>query len=440
MKKDQCNGLPNILTQAIEEMKAVQGTDFSLELVNLAELERKTGISRAKLRKWKDNGFQLCPYDSSSRKPHRLDGFTAILDNLLRAGVHNSEVCFKRLCQEGYTGGRTTIKRYIEEHKDLIPAKRQTVSPQGNRGRRFHTAPGEAYQMDWGFTNVQTNYGKKLRAACFALICHHCGVRYIEFFPNAKQENLFIGMIHGFRYMGIPEYVLTDNMKSVVIKRDWEGRPIWQKDYEAFMTTIGFQTKLCKFRHPFTKGKVERLIRFVKENFLAGRSFWTVTDLNREALEWCREQNQTYHDAMGDVPEHLHDLACSQHVKVLPDTDSIFLYLCPERTVSFDGFVTYEGRRFGVPMSYTGKTARVARNDSTLVIYAAHAPYQILTTHPITWSRQDRFCKDQYLQEQPEEFPTMPVRTTIRQLSRSPEDTALSFEKFDFDKEDGCHE
>jgi hypothetical protein len=91
-------------------------------------------------------------------------------------------------------------------------------------------------------------------------------------------------------------------------------------------------------------------------------------------------------------------------------------------------------------MSYTGKTARVARNDSTLVIYAAHAPYQILTTHPITWSRQDRFCKDQYLQEQPEEFPTMPVRTTIKQLSRSPEDTALSFEKFDFDKEDGCHE
>ena len=91
---------------------------------------------------------------------------------------------------------------------------------------------------------------------------------YVEFFPNAKQENMFIGMIHSFIYLGIPKIVLTDNMKSVVIERDGEGKPIWQKDYEIFMKTIGFATKLCKVTHPFTKGKVERLIRFVKENFL----------------------------------------------------------------------------------------------------------------------------------------------------------------------------
>lgn len=50
------------------------------------------------------------------------------------------------------------------------------------------------------------------------------------------------------------------------------------------MKTVGFQTKLCKPRHPFTKGKVERLVRFAKENFLVGRVFWNITDLNRAAL------------------------------------------------------------------------------------------------------------------------------------------------------------
>jgi transposase len=63
--------------------------------------------------------------------------------------------------------------------------------------------------------------------------------------------------------MGIPQKGLTDNMKSVVIKRDFEGRPVWNHDYEAFMKAVGFETKLCKPRHPFTKGKVERLVRFV---------------------------------------------------------------------------------------------------------------------------------------------------------------------------------
>jgi transposase len=241
-----------------------------------------------------------------------LNGYVAVLNTLLTNGISNSSICFQRLQQEGYMGSLTTIKRYITNHKSLIPAKRQQSMPQGNRGRRFVTEPGEAYQMDWGFTNVTTNYGRTLRAACFAMICHHCGQRYIEFFPNAKQENLFIGMIHAFQYMGVPAYILTDNMKSVVIKRDWSGQPIWQKDYEAFMKTIGFQTKLCKPRHPFTKGKVERLIRFVKDNFLIDRTFWNVTDLNRAALAWCNVQNTTYHAAVDGVPEQIHDALCSK--------------------------------------------------------------------------------------------------------------------------------
>lgn len=91
-------------------------------------------------------------------------------------------------------------------------------------------------------------------------------------------------MIHAFLFMGVPRHVLTDNMKSVVTGRDAQGHPIWQKDYEIFMGNLCFLTKLCKPRHPFTKGAVERLVRFVKENFLPGRIFNELTDLNYEAI------------------------------------------------------------------------------------------------------------------------------------------------------------
>ena len=77
--------------------------------------------------------------------------------------------------------------------------------------------------MDWGFTDVLDYNSQTYRVACFAMICHHCGQQYIEFFPNARQENLFIGMIHTFQHMGIPRYVLTDNMKCVVRHRDLSG-------------------------------------------------------------------------------------------------------------------------------------------------------------------------------------------------------------------------
>ena len=79
-----------------------------------------------------------------------------------------------------------------------IPPKRQLVAPQCSRGRHYYTAPGESYQMDWGFVEVEDASGNTYKVACFAMICHCCGQQYVEFFPNAKQENLFIGMTHAF--------------------------------------------------------------------------------------------------------------------------------------------------------------------------------------------------------------------------------------------------
>jgi len=440
MQKLSCNGLDTIVSQALQEIKEEQGAAFNIEAVNLAELQRRTGLSRSKLRKLKAHGFKVTEHGRKGHKAQRtiLSGYTDELDYLLRSGIKNSTICLKRLRASGYTGGLTTVKDYILQHKSLIPAKRQQIAPQGHRGRRFVTEPGEAFQMDWGFTNVATPYGQDLRAACFAMICHHCGQQYIEFFPNAKQENLFIGMIHAFLYMGIPQYILTDNMKSVVTKRDWSGQPIWHPDYEAFMKTIGFQTKLCKPRHPFTKGKVERLVRFVKENFLLGRVFWNVTDLNHAALDWCNEQNRLYHATVDGLPEQIHNVHCSTKAAVLSNTREVQYYLCPERRISFDGFVNYENRRFGVPFSYTGRIARVKRENGVLYIYSADLQH-LLTTHQVTWSKRDRFCADQYVvTEQPEEFPTAPVQSRIVQLSEPA--PSLSFDKFNFDKENTDNE
>lgn len=429
----KCNDLQEIITQAINEIKQELGERFDISKINLADLSRRTGLTRSKLRRLQKNNFIVIPHGRTGIKAKStvLTGYTTVIDSLLKKGITNSEVCLERIQEVGYSGGLTTVKMYIQEHLDLVPPKRQIVSPQGNRGRRYETEPGEAYQMDWGFVTVDVSSGGSYKAACFAMICHHCGKRYIEFFPNAKQENLFIGMIHAFTYLGVPEYILTDNMKSVVIKRDREGHPVWQNDYDAFMKLIGFKTKLCKPYHPFTKGKVERLIRFVKNNFLIGRVFGTITDLNYEAIRWCNKQNSIYHKAVDCIPEERHAQFCMNTASVLVKTRSLAFYLCPERRISFDGFVNYEGRRFGVPYWYTQKTCRVRRDAFTIYVYSSDLE-KLLTTHDVTWGRRDSFCKDQYLTEQPEEFPTAVVKTKIFQLE--PPKQKSGFDKFNFEE------
>ena len=170
----------------------------------------------------------------------------------------------------------TTVKEYIAAHKYLISAKRCWETAVAGTPR----SPVKPTRWSRGFTDVLDYNGQTYRVSCFAMICYHCCQRYIEFFPNARQENLFIGMIHAFQYMWIPRFVLTDNMKNVVLRRDLERHPAWQKDYETIMQVLAFETKLCKPRHPFAKGKVERLVRFVKDNFLADLMFCDLTDLS----------------------------------------------------------------------------------------------------------------------------------------------------------------
>lgn len=433
-KENERIGLQEIIDKAIEEMAREAGDSFELDHMNLAEFSRRTGLSRSRARTLKAKGFMVTPHGRCGMKAEVtvISGFEGVVNALLAEGVTNSEVVFERIEAQGYKGGKTTVKNYISAHADLVPAKRKLAKadPQGSRGKRFKAKPGEAYQMDWGFVKVEDWAGGEFKIACFAMICHHCGTCYVEFFPNARQENLFIGMVHAFMVMGVPEWVPTDNMKSVTTGRDMEGKPIWQADYAAFMACVGFKTKLCKPRHPFTKGKVERLIQFVKGNFLAGRKFFNATDLNVQALEWCAKQSGRYRKAVDCVPAEEHSGKCLPAAAEVIRTEELAMYLCPRRRISFDGFVSYEGRRFGVPYWYSAKTCRVCREGEHLHIYADDLSRE-LAVHPVTWSRKDSFCEDQYADIQPVELPTAPVTTVIAQLE--PPKAKPGFEKFDFE-------
>ena len=137
MKGIQSNGFLPIIAQAIAEMEEIHGEFSSIDEVNLAELGRRTGLSRSKLRRLKRNGFcEKLHGLKGQKKEHILDGYSSALDALLKSGVSNSKVCLERLQAIGFTGGQSTVKRYIVAHKHLIPAKRQLVSSQGNRGIR----------------------------------------------------------------------------------------------------------------------------------------------------------------------------------------------------------------------------------------------------------------------------------------------------------------
>src|SRR5699024_719106 len=94
MKEQNGNGFAPSIAQAIEEMKAFQGDSFSLERINLAELERRTGVSRSRLRRLKKNSFHELPRSTTGcQPPVAMPGcYLGLLGGWLWQGVEGSSV------------------------------------------------------------------------------------------------------------------------------------------------------------------------------------------------------------------------------------------------------------------------------------------------------------------------------------------------------------
>lgn len=410
------NDLQEIMDKALEETRAEAGGCLELDKANLAEFCRRTGLTRPKARTLEEKGLGAGPHGRCGMRAEVtvVTGHTDVADDLLRGGVGNSSAISDRLGGDGCGGGIPTVRDHIKARSHLIPARREAVGPQGGRGRRFRTGPGEASQMGWGFPNVGGWEGRTHRVACLAMACHHRGTLYMEFLPNARREGLLVGMVRALMVMGVPGHVPTDDMRGVVIGGDADGRPDWQVDHAALMARLGLRTKPCEPRHPFTRGKAERLVPLVRADFAAGGALVGVTQLDAGALRWRAEQGGRCRRAPGCVPAEGHGRACLPACDPLAVGDEVAAYPCPGRRVSLDGLVSCEGRRFGVLHWHSGRECRVSREGDVPHVHADD-PSREIAAHAVTWSRGDGFRDDQHADVRPVELPTSPVRATISQ-------------------------
>ncbi len=116
-----------------------------------------------------------------------------------------------------------------------------------------------------------------------------------------------------------------------------------------------------------TKGKVESGVKYVKRNFLAGKSFESLEHLNQELIQWCVETaDRRVHGTTHRIPAE----AFAEEVLVATAGHLPYrLVETPHRTVATDCLVTYETNRYSVPARLVGKTVEVVVTGSALSVY-----------------------------------------------------------------------
>lgn len=280
-------------------------------------------------------------------KGSKLDSYKTQVDTMLSQGIFNCVAMLERLREKGYDGGITILKEYVSSHR---PPKSSPAV------RRYETLPGKQAQMDWGIAHYIDEDGEIHKVPAFVMILSNSRVKYVEFTKRCDHYSLLRCIVHAFEYFGgVPETILTDNMKTVIDGRE-AGKPLWNSRFEDFAADMGFIPKVCKPRRPQTKGKVERLVDYVKDNFLPGRQFYDIHDLNRQAIAWCRHVDSKIHGTTGKIP-----LVALNEEPLLPLPASAVRdrYKWETRKVTREGLVSFDGAKYGVPWQYSGKEVRV---------------------------------------------------------------------------------
>jgi len=352
--------------------------------LSYSELGRKYNIDRRTAKKYAESESRP-EYVLTDSKPSKLDPYKAQIVMWLEEAPYSAMRIWEKIKEQGFEGSYSVVKHFVRGKKEQLN-EQATV--------RFETMPGLQAQMDWAFFEdyrVREN-GEEKKLYCFLMILGYSRMQYIEFVTDMSTDTLIRCHVNAFRYFGgYPEEILYDNMKQVVIKRLMkQEESTLNRQFEDFAGFYGFKPILCRPYRGQTKGKIERTVRYVRENFMVGIHYKGMDDLNGQALAWCNKVNAKEHGTTGDIPfqrmkkERLNPLIREYII------DKINL-----RRVQKDCIISYGGNQYSVPSEYAGKDVAVVALGNTLAVY--HEGKQV-AVHRISYQKKDMVVNPHHYQ------------------------------------------
>jgi len=147
----------------------------------------------------------------------KLDPFKPLVDELVREGVWNAVVIYRKAQEKGYEGGISILRSYIHPKRPLR-VSRATV--------RFETPPGKQLQSDWG--EVWSTVAGERSEIHFMVNTLGYSRRFHFWAGRCEDaEHTYEGIIRAFEHFGgVTRGVLVDNQKSQLISHR-HGRPLW---------------------------------------------------------------------------------------------------------------------------------------------------------------------------------------------------------------------
>jgi len=310
---------------------------------------------------------------SAAQRASMLDPFKDKIQALLESYPGLSGVrIHEEIRAMGYSGGISILRDYLRTLRGLSKAF-LPIQP----------LPAEEAQVDWAYAGriaSQRTYG-------FLMVLSFSGMLYLEFFTSQALEHFLKGHLHAFHaFGGVPRRIRYDNLKGVVLHR--MGKDI--RFHPRFLDFAGhylFEPSACNVRSPHEKGRVERSIRYVKSNFLSGRSFASLAQCNRQAFAWTEQvANCRTHGSTRHKPVDLFHQEEQPRLIPLPQRDYDIRITSSVKSTS-QCLVQFETNRYSVPFTYACRMLTLKADDQLVSIYDKD---QLIARHPRSFQKYQR--------------------------------------------------
>jgi len=354
---------------------------FHVEKLSQREIARSLRINRRTIQRALLHDH--APPSPARKRASILDPFEKDLREILAQTPRITAVrMLEELGRRGFQGKITVVKDRLVE----IREKREN---EAYVRRLFH--PGEAAEVDWASCGSIEVAGRKRRVSAFVMVLSYSRMIYLEFTLSEGLEEFLRCHQNAFNFFGgCPRKCLYDNLRCAVLAH--HGPDVrWNPRFMDFAGHYLYKPVACNKAAGWEKGRVERAIQYIRSNFLLGRSFRSLDELNGEARTWRDEKaNRRVHKTTGKRPI---DLLADDRARLLALPEVAYdTRILRSVRITPDCRATFENNTYSVPPKYVGQDLTLRASPTEVCLYDGPS---LVARHPRSYdTHQDMLDAD----------------------------------------------
>ncbi len=317
-----------------QKVKAMNAQGFGIK-----KISRMLKISKNTVRKYLRS---KAPPEFHPRDYTRIiDPYVDRIKEMIKKGFIGTRI-YKELAASGFIGSLSTVYRLIREIQ--VEAERSSKIT-----TRYETPPGHQMQYDWKEWHLTID-SKPLKIYIHEAILSYSRKKYYTFSLTITACDIIRAIHESLIFFGgVPKEIIIDNPKQMVITHEKDGIVRYNDDFLKFLGIMGMNPDACVPYRARTKGKVERPFYHIQEHLLKGCEVKDLSEFEEKLSIYTDKINKVVHSTLKETPDDRF-LKEKDYLMALPEVDCALIYPREIRQVTSDGYISFKGVLYPVPM------------------------------------------------------------------------------------------